>query len=398
MITSFKIRNFRSIESADILLAPITVLYGPTGSGKSSVLYAPMVLRNFIMNPNRPANLLFHLGFLDLGGFNACVFNHESKRSVTIAVTLGGPPGEEGMYALILSENKAIVFLARGALKLKGEVSVPYNLNMSFAFGYVEQGAEYTINWNGIWSKTAPKDSSGPARDRAQEIASRLNELPEAIKAIDIAPHRRGFFQPNYVPAAVSEIPTSDDEVASLIINDPHLPARISVYTEEIFGRDFRLHVPPGTATAFFQVTEKRAKVPTLVVNDGFGVNQIIYLLAKMHRSDVQTILIEEPEVHLHPTVLRNFARAMCTFVKEERKQLVLTTHSEPFLAALLSAVAEGLIEPTDLRCYLATKEKRATVFKAQKVDKTGQIEGGLASFVEAELEDLRKFLGIKES
>jgi len=138
-----------------------------------------------------------------------------------------------------------------------------------------------------------------------------------------------GAVKPNYVSGPVSEIPTGDDGVASLIINDQHMAPRISTYTEEIFGRDFRLYVPPGTATAFFQVTEKRSKVPTLLVNDGFGVNQIIYLLAKMHRPDVQMILIEEPEVHLHPTVLRNFARAIFMFVKEERKRLVLTTHSE---------------------------------------------------------------------
>ncbi len=58
--------------------------------------------------------------------------------------------------------------------------------------------------------------------------------------------------------------------------------------------------------------------------------------------------------------------------------------------------MAEGLIEPDDLCCYLTTKEKRATVCKGQKADRAGQIEGGLTSFVEAELEDLRKFLGIK--
>lgn len=65
-------------------------------------------------------------------------------------------------------------------------------------------------------------------------------------------------------------------------------------------------------------------------------------------------------------------------------------------MSSLLTAVAEGLIEPIDLRCYLTTKEGRATTFKEQKVNNAGQIEGGLAAFVEAELEDLKKFLGVK--
>jgi predicted ATPase len=145
----------------------------------------------------------------------------------------------------------------------------------------------------------------------------------------------------------------------------------------------------------FFQTTEKKSKTPGLLVNDGFGVNQVIYLLAKLLRSDVRTLLIEEPEVHLHPTILRNFARQLCTIVQEEGKQIILTTHSEPFVSSLLVAVAEGKLSPDEINCYLCLKEGRKTVFNAQKVQKNGQIEGGLTTFIEAELEDLQKFLGI---
>jgi hypothetical protein len=53
MITQLGIRNFRSIEEADIQLGRINVFYGPTASGKSSVLYALLVLKNFVANPNR---------------------------------------------------------------------------------------------------------------------------------------------------------------------------------------------------------------------------------------------------------------------------------------------------------------------------------------------------------
>ena len=40
------IKNFRSIRQLDLELAPITVLYGQNGTGKSSALYAPLTMRN----------------------------------------------------------------------------------------------------------------------------------------------------------------------------------------------------------------------------------------------------------------------------------------------------------------------------------------------------------------
>jgi hypothetical protein len=395
MIKKIAVENFRSIEHAEVELAPLVVLYGPTASGKSSLLYAPLVLKNFIVNPNRPADGYFHIGFMDLGGFDQCVFNHEGSRKVSVGVWFEEKAGQPASYKLSFSKNNGTIYQNWGDLVLECEIPVPYGLNQTFSFIYSEHNEDYMVNWNGISCSVTPTNPTSSTQQRSREIAESINAIGEKIKGIDIAPHRRGFFKPNYTSVPVSPIPTAEDEVASLIINDPNLAPRISVYAEEIFERDFRLYVPPGTATVFFQTTEKKSRTPGLLVNDGFGVNQVIYLLAKLLRSDVRTLLVEEPEVHLHPTAVRNFARQLCAIVREEKKQLILTTHSELFVSSLLATVAEGKLSPEEIHCYLCLKERRNTVFKPQKVQKRGQIEGGLTTFVEAELEDLQKLLGI---
>ncbi|MEO0306034.1 MAG: hypothetical protein ABIM78_06280, partial [candidate division WOR-3 bacterium] len=132
--------------------------------------------------------------------------------------------------------------------------------------------------------------------------------------------HHRSLFVPNYSPAPISQNPTPDDEVATIIINDPNLPPKISVDLKKIFNRDFRLYIPPGTATTYLQSTDKSSRISSYLLNEGFGVNQIIYLLAKIHRPKIKKILIKEPEMHLHPSIIRTLVKTLCSIIKEEKK------------------------------------------------------------------------------
>lgn len=387
MIKRIKISNFRSVENAEVELAPLTVLYGPAASGKSSLLYSLIVLKNFIINPNQQSDGFFNLGFINLGGFDNCVFNQDKERAIDISFYI-----DNGEYGISLKKNSANIFLNSEIIKMQAKVSIPYGLNQNFPFTIKENEQEYTINWNGISSSVSPKQPTAETQNKATEISQKINQLPDYLRKIDITPHKRGFFKPYYSSVSVSSNPTSEDEVATIIINDPNLQSKISVDLEKILNRDFRIYVPLGTAIASFQSTDKSSRTPAYLVNDGFGVNQIVYLLAKIHRPEIKTILIEEPEVHLHPSVIRALVKILCSIIKEEKKQLILSTHSEVFVSSLLAAVKRKDIKPTEVKCYLVEKEGKITQFKNQKIDENGQIEGGLSSFIEGELEDLEVF------
>ncbi|HEY4641267.1 MAG TPA: ATP-binding protein [Thermoanaerobaculia bacterium] len=397
MLTKVAIGNFRSIERAELKLGRITVLFGATSAGKSSLFYALLALRNFVLNPAQPVDGLFNLGFQNLGGFDACIFNHQQYSAMHVETEFDlGIAG--GLYSLDLrSDLAALKTRFSDGFEMSTTVAVPFNLSKNWSFTREIDGEKFTIHWNGIGSTVKPEEFSSENEFTAFRLAAYFNGPVESLKRIDICPHRRGFFKPNYTAVPLSPTPTTEDEVASLIISDHNAAPRISLDTTDIFGRDFRTFTPPGTATTFFQTMDRGARVPSWLVNDGFGVNQVVYMLSKIHRPDVQTILVEEPEVHLHPTIVRKFARAIARIALEDDKQIIFTTHSEQFLLSLLACVKEKLITPDDLICYHVTRPQRQSVFELQAVSPEGQISGGLSSFVESELADIRTFLETSE-
>jgi hypothetical protein len=394
MLSKLSVRNFRSIERCDVDLAPITIFFGPTSAGKSTLFYALLLLRNFVLTPNQALDGLFNLGFQNLGGFEACIFNHAVSKTIDVTAHFG----ESFSYGLRLGKQAASIVENSEFLEMTANVPIPYAANQSLPLKYSEGDEEFAVNWNGFVSTVSAKSGTPEAQARAVILAESLNAPVEAIKKVDVCPHRRGFFKPSYTPTPLTPTPTSEDEVATLIINDQNAPPRISINTVEVFDRDFRTYTAPGTATIFLQTTEQMgARIPGLLVNDGFGVNQVVYMLAKIHRPDVETVLIEEPEIHLHPTIIRRFARVLARLATEENKQLLFTTHSEQFLLSLLACVKEKRLSPDQLRCYHVTREGKHTIFNPAAVSGEGQVSGGLSSFMEAELQDIKSFLSVHE-
>jgi predicted ATPase len=210
-----------------------------------------------------------------------------------------------------------------------------------------------------------------------------------------MVPLKRGFSKPYYSPTPVSSLLITEDEIASSLSNDKYLVSRVSHYLEQILGRDFRVHTKPGTGIFSLDVTDKQTGVASELVNDGFGVNQTVHVLAQSLSTDCEWVCIEEPEIHLHPTAVRSLAAAFVEMTQAEGKRFLVTTHSEQLLLAFLSLVTKGNLSASDLACYLARKRKKATELERQRVNESGQIEGGLGSFLESELEDIRAFMQV---
>ncbi|AEB50844.1 ATP-binding protein [Aeromonas veronii] len=92
MLKSIKIENFKSIkDKADIRLAPITLIFGPNSSGKTSILQALGVLKQtYSGKPKGSRGLVTSGEIFDLGGYRSVIHEHEIFNSIRISICYDG--------------------------------------------------------------------------------------------------------------------------------------------------------------------------------------------------------------------------------------------------------------------------------------------------------------------
>ena len=393
------IKNFRSIKQLDLEIAPITVLYGHNGTGKSSALYAPLTLKNVVLNPDRQPQEFFNYQFTGLGSFEEVVFNHNPNNELGLGISLeafyDGPDDSvelEYRVAFLRDNAGSFQFKVSGPAKMNGvlkrSVSFPYNTENKESIKNI--GVDEFL-WDGI--NIIINEGSLENARQEKEI---LNYPTDILKKVDFVPLGRGFFQPKYALGSVSQSVATEQEMSSLLATDRNLVHSISFRMEQVLNRNFQIYNDIGTVNFSLDSFDRLSGVNASLVNEGFGVNQLVYLLAKVLHPDARIVCVEEPEIHLHPTAVRRLARTLTNIVQEERsKHLIISTHSEQFIMSLLALVAERSYDPDKLAIYLVTKEGKESKFQRQQVNENGQVEGGLASFMEGELEDMKAFLGV---
>lgn len=394
------IKNFRSIENLDLDLAPITLLYGHNGTGKSSALYAPLTMKNIILNPEQPVHNFFQFGFANLGTFEEVIFDHDKNRALELGISLNAcdypdvadkvdyriscSSGGTGSFKITLTRDEK-------NCAMESPVAFPYPMSAR-SYANVSPG----ISWNGISAGPDGTSNEVPPEVLIAKINT-LNLPPDALVKVDFVPLARGFFQPSYTLREMSLLATKENDMSSLIAKDRYLKHKITSSLERVLDRRFEVDNEIGEPKFFMTSVDKKSEVSASLVNDGFGVNQLVYMLAKVLNPYAGIVCIEEPEIHLHPTAIRLLARELNDIVhKESNKRLLVSTHSEEFIRAFTTLVVEGKRAPDDLAIYHVTKEGKTSNFKRNHVNEKGQIEDGLRSFIEGELEDLKVFLGLQ--
>ena len=395
MIKKIHIENFRSLEKASLELGKITILTGANNSGKSSFLYAYSVLRDFVYNPNQSLEQLFALPFINLGGLKQ-VLPFRLRDQPDALLKIGIETEDKQFYQLVLREGQTVVNVwSEGEYKYRSSMSIglPYTGTNTQVVEITDpSGNIHHITWNGIGAELAPKIS---------DAFLYFQEPQRLLYASDIVPIKRGFSKPYYSRMPFADNKTTEEEIASLIATDDFARANVlgtmNTFFEELTGK--RLVIENNGIPGVFglMVEDKASGQKSFLVNEGTGINQLVTVLAKILQYQHTFTGIDEPEIHLHPGMIRKLAACFTDIVSEfGDKQLLISTHSEHLVQGLLAEVAAGNLAAEDLKVYfLEQDEKGVTSIENQQVSPTGQLAGGLSHFYASELENLKDLFKI---
>ncbi|MBK7380319.1 MAG: DUF3696 domain-containing protein [Ignavibacteriales bacterium] len=102
------------------------------------------------------------------------------------------------------------------------------------------------------------------------------------------------------------------------------------------------------------------------------GLQQIIPILVKLLHYKEGTILIEQPELHLHPKLQAALAELFVDRVRKNKNAVIIETHSEHLIKKLQVLIARGELKQEDIAVYYFDSDSGEVNVKRMEMDERG--------------------------
>ena len=415
MITNITLENFKCFRQVSINPKLLTVLIGPNGTGKSSVLQALLLLKQSVGEER----LLFRGELFSLSSAVE-IFPNFMDTPDYICIEIGGsvlhkelatnPRFSEKVYFQYRGEfsdsNLSVTNIGMVESQTMGlpfELSVPRDLEDNSPKTpwsiFVQKS-----NRIAALAEFVPLHSLGidesEARQTANEARMFLTTPSYVLQLLSVVPPARGMVRSSYPLGDDYEeqIPLNrglghqEEQIATNLAYSRRLEELLSELSVRITGARLRAELVPSRAVQVKSIVSSGA---VNIVAEGYGSNSLVLLLFQLiAASKGATILIEEPEIHLHPKAQAELAEVMAETAKAEDKQIIMTTHSEYVAGRLLTLVAEGKLTVDDLAIYSFMKDEKTGECSATQIEVTerGQVRGGLTGFHETTRDEMRRY------
>ena len=424
MLTRLRLENFKSWrDTGEVPLRPITGFFGPNSSGKSSIFQALLLMKQTAESADR--GVLFHFGDgntpVDLGDFESTVYRHDSDRLLKFSI--GWRSGRNvvapDIYAgASVNEGDDLRFDVEVGMRERESEhatfleSMTYGIGGRWEFGMRRTSAEgdYQLFAHGPGAdhvfasdkvaRYAPPNSFHRFPFWAHDVLADREFLFTLQYALTLAledisylgplrahPQRiyhRSGAQPRDIGATgefvMDALLHSQGRDASIRQHLGHRPVEADVV--EWLRRlelvdDFRIeNLAAGSRWFEVKVRKSAGSAEVLLTDVGFGVSQILPVLALcFYVPEGSTIVLEQPDIHLHPSVQAGLADVLIDAWKKRKVQILVESHSEHLLRRLQRRIAEEGIERSDVGLLFCSMDENGTSHLSQlEVDPFGNI------------------------
>ncbi len=426
MLTRMRLRNFKSWgDTGRIPLRPITAFFGTNSSGKSSLLQALLLLKQTSDSSDR--GLVFHFGdkatLVDLGDFASVVHDHDTAKSME--VSLDWKTARPFKVADTKHDDREVVESRRLGFsviigqKRNAMPPRPAVDEMSYGVGDARFGMRRQGKDQDEYDVFAEAEAF-----RFIRSLGRKWPLPPPIKGYGFPDQTRAYYQnAGFLPRLALELERRLDSISYLgplrasperhytwagaeprdvgrageavvdallaarergpMISPGYRRPRVSLETYvaqwlKDLGliHDFRV-MPIGDDSHIFQVRVRRTcRSPEVLITDvGFGVSQILPVMVLcFFVPECSTVILEQPEIHLHPAVQSGLADVLIAARQTRKVQILLESHSEHLLRRLQRRIAEEKVAPNDVGLFFCDAGGDSPELRELDIDLLGNI------------------------
>lgn len=444
MIHKLRIQKFKGWkDTGAIRMAPITLFFGANSSGKSSIGQFLMMLKQTVESPDRKA--VFNPGgknsAVQLGSYQEMVFHRDAENKIAFEYQWSLPEKlkiKDPVSGQSFS-GKELNFEAQVGLghnqhtpvldHLKYELMKDKNVSLSIGMvrkskkesEYKVEGSNYPIKRKPgrVWYPGAPVRFYGfpdevvfyhQNADFVQELNLRHEKFfrslfylgPLRTKAerlyswTGMEPESVGYAGENTIAAILA----ARNRKISLGPRRPSRPfeAIIALKLKEMdLIEEFRVNPISEQRQEYeVKVRTKGSRDWVDLPDVGFGITQVLPVLVEcFYAPHGSIILMEQPEIHLHPSAQSALADVMIDVIHSRENgadrniQLVIETHSEHFLRRLQRRIAEDAVSQQKVSAYFANITKDPAILEPLQIDLFGNIINWPDHFFGDDMEDI---------
>lgn len=437
MLKRMQIRNFKAWRAADLAFGRVTGFFGTNSAGKSSILQMLLLLkqtknatdRGLVLDFGGPTDLV------NLGTFRDVVYRHNEQNRIGWAIdwSLDSPliindPDElwdETRFSGDIIQTTCEVGLMRDRLwtyrmsyrfdDVNFQLSPRNRPENKFNLEAENTDFKFLRNQGRAWPLPAPiKTHLFPNEvnyfyQNSQflgQFEQAYEELMDSIYYIGPLREypRREYHWAGSSPEDVGQrgertvdailAATRDRETRSLGYKRRRksFQEMIAYWLQELGLIDeFHLEeIARGTNLYRAVVKTARSSTPTALTDVGFGVSQVLPALVLLYYvPEGSTVLMEQPEIHLHPAVQAGLADVMLNVAEARKLQIFVESHSEHLMRRLQRRVAEEEASPDDVKLYFVSTERGRARADDLALNEWGEIENWPDNFFGDELGEI---------